>query len=330
MAISATTSILTANDWQYAKDIKPGDWVFNRLGQPVKVTTAQIYRSEDCYRVTFDDYLSIDGDKHIILPVEDPHYRKEAYRYKGKYKRTVKPTPTNIMDLQEAGLKFRGNRATYSVPTTEPIQLPHQPLGIPPFVYGFWFFARLSRRILRVPYEFAEDTYQKFKDSGYQIEKHGSYLGKYEKFTTNPSVWDQLRGQQTHKLPLCYLNGSAEQRLELIRGILSTKPCKKAARAGLFEFKTRKKHISTAFQYLTESLGAKTRISIDKAAGTYDLGVYRQPPFLPQMAKSKPTPHIARRYVMSIERIPAQLCVHIETDDSDGSYLVGEGFIPCQ
>ena len=330
MAISATSSVLTANEWQYAKDIKPGDWVFNRLGQPVRVKTVQTYRSEDCCRVTFDDSLSVDGDMHLTMPTEDQHYRCRALRYTGARKRRSAPKLRSVVDMQEIGLYCKPYTKMFSVPTTEPIQLPHQPLGIPPYIYGLWFFGRMRRRQIRIPYEFVDEAIEKLKNAGYQVEKIGSYYGKYERIRTNPSIWDQLRGLQTHKVPIQYLNGSEEQRLELLQGILSTKPCKTINRVGRFLFKTRKKHLSVTVQYLSESLGAKTNLFIDKIRKSYDLTVTRMTPFLPQMGPNRPAAHLARRYVKSIERIPAQLCVHIETDEKDGTFLVGEGFISCR
>jgi len=330
VAISATSSVLTANEWQYAKDIKPGDWVFNRLGKPVRVKTVQTYRAEDCCRVTFDDSLSVDGDMHLSMHTEDQHYRYAVSKYKGLKKRRSAPKLRSVVEMQEIGLFYKPYTKMFSVPTTEPIQLPHQPLGIPPFVYGLWFFGRIRRNQIKIPYEFLDDAIEKLKNAGYQVEKIGPYYGKYERIRTNPSIWDQLRGLQTHKMPIQYLNGSEEQRLELLQGILSTKPCKTINRVGRFAFRTKKKHLSVTVQYLSESLGAKTTLSIDKTRKTYDLKVTRIIPFLPQMGPKRPTAHLARRYVKSIERIPAQLCVHIETDEKDGTFLVGEGFISCR
>lgn len=329
MAISAKMSVFTVDDWKLAKDIRPGDWVFNRLGKPVKVKTAQIFRSEDCYRVMFDDYLSVDGDMHLAFQSEDPMYRTRTFEYKGVRPRSTKLKLRSVPDMCEVGLYHRGHRMRYSVPTTEPLQLPTQPLDIPPFLYGFWYTARSVRPYLMVPNEFADKTFEHFKNSGYQIQKLGSYKGKYEKFRTTPSIKDQLVGKPTRNIPLSYLNGSTEQRLELIQGILSAKPCRKVSRDGIFIYKSNKKHLITTFQYLSESLGAKTRFTIDKVNKSYILNVARLTPFLEQMAPKRPVVHLARRYVKSITPLPAQLCVHIETDDEDGSFLAGEGFIPC-
>ena len=329
MAISAMTSVLTANEWQYAKDIKPGDWVFNRLGQPVRVKTTQMYRAEDCYRVLFDDYLSIDGDKHLAFPSENQSYRKRVSRYKGVRKRIAQPTVRSVTKMLDTGLVFRKSRLFFSVPTTEPIQLPHQPLGIPPFLYGFWFFARRNNSFMQVPVCYAENVMQKFKDSGYKVTEMRQLKPEVRRFCTEPSIWDQLKGRQTRTLPLLYLNGSPEQRFELFQGIFSAKRINVLSKQGYFTIKTRKKYIIMAIQYLAESLGAKTKLIDNTASNYYQLDIHRWQPLLPKATTSKPTPHLARRYVKSIEPIPAQLCVHIETDDSDGSYLAGEGFIAC-
>lgn len=329
MAITATASILTGDDWKLAKDIKPGDWVFNRFGKPVKVKVAQMFRSEDCYRVTFDDYLIVEGDRHLAFDTENQQFRIGVSAYKGhfKFKRPLKRK--TVVDILEEGVLFRGNRMAHSVQTTAPIELPHQPLGIPPFVYGFWFASRKRKLILTAPFEFADRIYEKFKESGYKIEKLGVQGKKYEKFRTEPSVWDQLRGHQTHKIPLAYLNGSAEQRLDLLQGILCAKPVKKIDKVQSFLIKLVNKALSTAIQYLAESLGAQTKLSLDPINKTNNLKIYRNPPFLPEQGTARPFVSYARRYVKSIQPTQAQLCVHIETDDSDGSYLVGEGFIPC-
>ena len=329
MAIIATTSVLTGDDWKMAKDIKPGDWVFNRLGQPVKVKTAQMYRSEECYRVIFDDYLTISGDRHLAFPSEDQFYRILERKYKGTRRKTAQLKRRTVLDMMEQGLKYRETRMKFSVPTTEPVQLPEQPLSIPPFLYGFWFLARRRENSMDVPYEFAEQVYQKFKDAGYKIQIMRDVRNTYEKFRTIPSISSQLKVQQTRKVPIAYMNSSAEQRMELLKGLLCSKPCKKLSKWGFFDLKLRNKQLVTTFQYLSESLGARTYITHEAKLNRDVLTIRRTPAFLPEQAEPRPYFHHARRYVKSIESIPAQLCVHIETDDSDGSYLAGEGFITC-
>lgn len=326
MAITAKSSVLTGDGWMYAKDVLPGDWVYNRLGQPVKVKTTQTFRAEECYRVTFDDFFVSEGDGNLAFPSEDYQYRKRSFSYLGKRPRTAQPKIRSVNELLERGIYYKGTRKFFSVPTTEPIQLPTQPLGIPPFVYGFWFMSRKKEKILSAPLEFADMIYEEFQNAGYKVEKLGPHLKDYEKFRTEPSIWKQLVGEDTYKIPLNYLNGSAEQRLALLQGMIATRPTRSTKRSFSVSMHLRKKQTITAIQWLAESLGAKTRITYDKSVNLHRLNMIRLVPFI---GETKRVAHLARRYVKSIEKIPAQLCTHIETDEENSSFLVGEGFIPC-
>lgn len=326
MAISATTSILTGDDWQYAKDVRPGDWVFNRFGKPVKVTLAQIYRSEDCYRVTFDDGIALDIDNHTKLPTEDLFYRVRASKYKGKLKRTTQlklQTPDEMLDT---GLRYRGNRITFSVPTTEPIQLPEQPLDIPPFIFGFWYATKNRRQVMHVGTEFAEETFEKFKEHGYKIQIVRQKNEKFLRFKATPSIWKQVVGRNIKSIPLKYLFGSHEQRADFVKGVLATMPAKMTSKTGNFLYINSNKRTLTAMQFLFESLGAKTSYNPKKPT---KLIVNRLAPFIKGMFPERGVAHLARRFVKNIEPIEPRLCVHIETDDEDGSIVVGEGFVPC-
>ena len=329
MAISATTSVLTGDDWKLAKDVRPGDWVFNHLGKPVKVKTVQMFRSEECYRVTFDDYLSVDGDKHLSFFAENTVKRVRESKYKGIQKTPVNLPKIPCTEMLNIGLHNRGNHSEFSVPTTQPVELPTQPQSIPPFVFGIWFMGAISKKQISIPNEFAEYIYEKFQENGYKIvdiTKRGSEM---QRFRTKPCIWTQLHVRYPTKVPFAYLNGSKDQRLDLIRGMLCVKNCKPLPKNHKLFIRQREKYKSFVLQYLSESLGAKTQYRIDQHRDTYDISILRLKPFLEQHEQKKPTRHYARRYVKSIEPIPAQLCVHIETDKEDGSFLAGEGFIPC-
>lgn len=329
MAITAKTSVITADGWRYAKDIRVGDWVFNRLGKPVRVTSVQQFRSEDCYQIIFDDKTGVEGDAHLSFATEDKQYRKHIDAYKGmqKFRRPLKPL--SVTEMLEVGLRFRGNRRFLSVPTTEPIQFPHQPLGIPPAIYGFWFVARTSHKYMAVPKQNSEEIYELFRNNGYIVEKKRKKHPIVEYFTTVPSIWDQTRGEKTHNLPDRYMYGSPEQRSELIYGMLS-------ARRAVTDLKVKKiiiygndKRKMTAIQQIAESLGAKTRLFVNSRHKEITLSIARNTPVYGMLPRKRVHVHEARRFVEAIEPIPAQLCVHIETEEKSDGFLVNGGFIPC-
>ena len=136
MAILATERVLTLDWWKPAAKLEVGDYVFDKDGKIVQVKLIQQYHSDDCYEVTFSDYLSIRGDDKLGFPTEDLKYRKRLDEYKGIFKFTRPLKHFTVSALLDLPLKDKRDRLAYSVPTTKPLQLPHQTLPVPPFVFG--------------------------------------------------------------------------------------------------------------------------------------------------------------------------------------------------
>ena len=83
-------------------------------------------------------------------------------------------------------------------------------------------------------------------------------------------------------------------------------------------------------QGLLESLGHRVTVVHDPWKNYYRIMFHSKIKLVEeQTIKSKVMIHNGRRYIKAVEKLPAQLCVHIETDGPDNSILVGEGFIPC-
>jgi hypothetical protein len=70
---------------------------FDRLGQPTTIKLIQQYRAQKCYEVQLMDGLTVAGDEHLKLPLENKKYRDRANQHLGKYKfrRPLKPTPVS-------------------------------------------------------------------------------------------------------------------------------------------------------------------------------------------------------------------------------------------
>ena len=188
MAVLATEKILTLDYWKPASKLKVGDYVFDRNGQVVKVKLVQEFRSEECYEVTLNDYLSIRGDQNLGFAMETSKYRIRACEYKQtrKFKRPLKPF--TVSDLLDQPLKNHRNRLLYSIPTTAPIELPYQDLPVPPFVFGFWLFNEKYDGKMKIPKDVPDTPLEKFKDHGYKL------IGRRE-FSVHPSVRSQQIGR---------------------------------------------------------------------------------------------------------------------------------------
>ena len=277
-----------------------------------------------------NDYLTISGDKHLEFLVENFKYRLRAMTYKGYHPFRRPLRPINVENLLELGHKREDNRLIYSIPTTKPIELPHQTLPVPPFVFGFWFVNRKPTGFFTTNPHTTEEVDRQLKDFGYKIKIRKTIKNGWRQFTISPTIESQLAPNIPTKIPANYLLADKEQRIELLRGILFSKPKPYSEYKDRFVFSTQHYGTALAVQGLVESLGGKTRLVFLEQRKTYQL-IFKTRLKLVHNQKSKPIKiHQARRYIENITKIQPQSCVHIETDGPDNSYLVGEGFISCR
>ena len=303
--------------------------MFDRKGKLVKVTLAQQYQGTACYEVTFNDYLSVSGDSKLTLPTENIKYRNRLQTYKGKLKFRRPLRPLNAETLFTTPLLNKRNRKTISVPTADPLALPHMDLPVPPFVFGFWFFALRARGTMAAARNCTDYVREKFKDHGYRTEL-GILLntGEYD-FACEPRISSQLIPNVPTKIPNNYLLASPEQRTELLSGIICAKNRQYDKKSDKFRFSSGNYDTVRRVQLLAESLGARTALTHDEYKGYYTVWFKIRVKIHPEQDSPPPKIHYGRRYVTKISPIPAQLCVHIETNGEDGTILAGEGFIPC-
>jgi hypothetical protein len=330
MAILANQKVLTLDYWKPANKIQPGDYLFDQNGKPVRVKLVQEYFSEDCYEVTLNDYLTISGDKRLEFLVENFKYRLRAMTYKGYHPFRRPLRPMNVENLIEQGYKREDNHRIYSIPTTKPIELPHQTLPVPPFVFGFWFINRKPSGYFTTNPETTEEVEQQLKDFGYKIKIRKTLKNGWRQFTISPTIESQLAPDIPTKLPANYLLADKDQRIELLRGILFAKAQQYSTNRDQFRFSTTHYGTALAVQGLVESLGGKTRLSFTEQKKIYSLFFKTRLKLVPNQVSKPIKVHQARRYIEKITKIQPQTCVHIETDGPDNSYLVGEGFISCR
>ena len=327
MAITSNQRILTLDYWKYASQLKAGDYVFDRQGNPVKIKLIQQYYAQDCYEVMFDDYLTVQGDRHLALPLETPKYRNRLATYKGyhKFRRPLKHT--KLAALENNSLRDKRNRKMFSVPTTQPINFPTQPnLPIPPFVFGYWIINRGVNKTLTVKYEHKDFIYEQFKDHGYIPKRLRDIHGSTERFSVIPQIEKQLAPFIPHAIPENYLMGSVEQRTELLRGILYARPRQYEVKSDTFKITLSDAKLAGQIRFLVESLGHRTRPYAEKNDKSITLYFKSRTPLVNYQTSPPLKIHHGRRYVTEIIPIQPQMCVHIETEGDD-TILVNEGFI---
>jgi hypothetical protein len=330
MAILATEKVLTLDWWKPASKLVVGDYVFDKDGKIVQVKLVQQYHSENCKRVTFNDHLSVSGDTHLNFMVEDLKYRNRVHQYVGRFQFRRPLKQKSVEDLQETPLRDKRERLVYSVPTTRPLELPHQTLPVPPFVFGLWFFNRKSKGQFSVQGIYHDDVVQKLKDYGYKVMLGKKLAGGRREFTITPSIESQLAPNIPNKITNNYLLASPEQRLELLQGIMVAKPLQYNQKIDRFRFSSQNLPTVLRIQSLVESLGSKTTIEHSETNNTYRLFFKTRLQLVSNQQSPPVKVHLGRRYIKKITKIEPQMCVHIETTSKDSTILVGEGFIPCR
>lgn len=329
MAILANEKVLTLDYWKYAHTLSEGDYVFNREGKLVRIKLIQKYRANECYQVVFNDHLTVSGDKNLRFPLENTKYRKRLNEYKGKRQFLRPLKDTKLEDLLTASLRNNNNRLAFSVPSAKPLELPTQTLPVPPFIFGFWFFNRRSTKKLAAPRGKWEEVERQFKEHGYKITVGKKINTGEREFSVYPSIESQLMPDIPWQIPNNYLLGSNEQRLELLRGILHAKHRQYSVKRDRFRFTSQHQRIFSQIQFLVESLGHKTTCIFDETKEYYTISFKSRLKLLDEQVSPPLKVHNDRRYIKQIEPMGEQLCVHIETEGADNSFLVGAGFISC-
>lgn len=330
MAILANEKILTLDYWKPASKIQPGDFVFDKEGQIVEVKLVQEIMAPMCYETIFSDNLSVTGDKNLTFLVENYVYRIGACKYKGVQKFRKQLIKKPVEELANGPLKNGKNRKLYSVPTVKPLELPHQDLPVPPFLFGFWFFNQRANKTYTSPKGCSEKIHGKFKDHGYKITTRRRLPNDERVFEVYPTIESQLAPFIPNKIPANYLLSSAEQRLELLSGILYAKGRQYNKKTDTFRITCINLPLLRQVQALVESLGHKTTIKFDDYRQSYTMYFRSRLRLIDHQQSPKLKVHNDRRYITKVVPLTPQKCIHIETKGKDKSFLVGEGFIPCR
>ena len=160
-----------------------------------------------------------------------------------------------------------------------------------------------------------------FRNYGHFIKtrKHKNGLTLFD---IRPSVRDSFLFAGLNiptSLPFYYLDGSVAQRIELLEGLIDGGFIKKYKNSNLYVAKNANYHLMRKIQGFVESLGVKTTLYTPEKTPTYTLKFRIKDDFSVLYGTN-------RRFVTKITKIPPKPCVHIETE---GQFLVGEGYIPA-
>ena len=324
MAIVADTPIPTPKGYTLASDLKPGDYIFDPQGNPQPVLSVQGYISQDCYRATFSDGLSIEGDRHMSFMLQSFNYRiKQANWFKNQGSKYAKRFRRKMEKLSAAQLhkskiiRDHNNNSEYALTNIQPLRYPQVDLPVPPYVFGLWIgsITPAGRHWLRDK-DF-NNMQRKVRQHGFNLVKKKSSSGGRWEFFFRPSVRESF----THAgvliptmIPQPYLEADVDSRWALLDGLIDAQDVTESKQyPGLFMARDAWLPIRRK-QQLVEGLGMGSRLLKSDLDTKFELNF------------RFPNKNLAanRRFLRKIEKISAKKCVHIETK---AEFVAGEGFL---
>ena len=323
MALANNTAVPVPEGWMLAKYLKVGDYVMSWNGMPMQITSIQTYKPKEMYEVTLNDGISFQADEHTKLPVETTYDRINEANLKHKYKRRKKQRYASIGEMLQTGLLTKKNRKFYAVPNCKPIHFVTEDHPVPPFIVGLWMTRRNKTNIYRVPVERLDYIKKEIKLVGWSHKQ----LAENE-IEIRPSIGTSFLTRYfaiPTVLPIEYTFGSVDQRIDLLRGMLSVRPNCYDVKMHRFRVQSEDLKFLTTIQSVCESLGIKTILFSRPTCFSHVLMFKTNIKLVPNQIYQERMMNAGRRLVSKIENILPVECIHIETPEP---LAIGQGFLP--
>lgn len=270
--------IPTPNGWTTLGEIKVGDFVFDRYGNPTKVLGVFPQGVIDCYKVTLSDGRSTYCNNEHIW---------SCYANDGKSNKLKEYT---VKELLEMGLKRESHRSDgrvsysckFKIPFQKPVNYPRKSLNIDPYVLGCFLgdgccmespltISSSDEELVSVIAERIKGKYQKLPANNYSwifYNENGDKIRTKEFFKDYLNELVKLCADKF--IPRDYLASSIEQRMELLQGLMDTD-----GSIGCDEncyhctYTTISEKLKDTFCELLGSLGYKFHVREDTRQGKY-------------------------------------------------------------
>ena len=356
-ALALNTKIPTPDGWKQMKDIHVGDYVFSKNGTPSKVLAESEIFNKPMYRVTFEDGSSIDASEDHIWTVQTKTSRRTAKRIPTARKR-IKPWledndgwyQTTTKELKDDFLFHRkdgkGVEYKYRVPMTDAVRYPEKDLPLDPYTLGVWLGDGCRNfTMITCSDEDKDEMMSLLKREGHTVkwtkpeDRSGTIF--VDTAVGNNKMLKALKeiGVFRNKhIPELYLQGSVDQRLALLQGLMDTDGF--CSKVGECEFTQKSKELSLQVLELVRSLGIKASIREKRATcNGKDCGIVYRVIFFTskdfpcfrlkrkaERLKEKLAPRMSAKSIVNVEQIETRESKCIAIDDESHLYLAGDGF----
>lgn len=331
--ISHDTPVLTAVGWKTHGDLMPGDYVFGRKGQPVRVTAVSEEDQAD-QLVSFTDGSQIQCHaRHEWVVFDRSSHGSPQCRLE-----------TGAMKEQGVWLGVRGRRGgrgRFQLDANVPIDFPEQDLDLHPYILGVWLGNGAESKNCIVHSSADSALVERVEALGIRrtTTTVHAMTGVYTSYFH--ALYGLLKQNDLlgHKhIPEKYLIASRSQRLELLAGLIDADGYL-YHKNGRVTYSSCSEEIIEGVRKLVVSLGWRVSIAaadpVVSSSGIHGRQVVYQLCFnptqeLPVTLVRKQVigkdPMIRRRSITAIQTVAPKLgrCIQVE----GGIYLVGKTLIP--
>lgn len=326
------TPVLTTQGWKNHGDLKIGDYVYGIDGNPKKILHVFPKDTANCL-LTFSNGEKIQCHENHEWVVWDRHRNKL---------RTIETKELFEKDIDSGEKNKRGHRYYYFLPHREPFKGKKREYAVEPYVLGVWLGDGTEKKptltICNTDLEIVNEVKKHYKLSTVYEQvgcKAYHFLGLRENLEKLGMC--HSRKALGKRIPQEYLNGSLEQRLDLLAGLIDTDgTCNKKEKK--YSISTTNEELKDGIINLISTFGWRCNISkaepkISNSGIHGKKIVYRigfSPTFeIPCRVERKQLKEFSKQRMVSITEV-AHIeakkgnCIQVE----DGIYCVGKTMIP--
>lgn len=214
--LALDTPILTTRGWTTMGRLRVDDKVFGEDGRPATVTYLSPVVIRKTYRVKFDDGSEITATDNHLWTVE------KRYTPQKGASQTYKVVTVTTEELAQS-VNY-GNRPRFRIPVAAPLQLETRHLPIDPYVLGVWLGDGRSNRGAIVVDKSDFEIVEEIKARGYEFSPHYSNKANlvYGTIIGLRTALRKLNLLDNKHIPDTYKMAGAEQRMDLLRGLMDT------------------------------------------------------------------------------------------------------------
>ena len=291
MGFDSRLPVPTTRGWIPASMIKAGDEVFSYTGKPTKVTLVQQYTPEVCYKIWLKDGLTLVVDNRTGIPA---YTNKSIITLRRWSKNRLQPRKNAVITPQSPERIMNYEEGRCRIPVAQPLRPITLPLVVDPYRFGAWIMTTKSVR--------ERDT-----------EVTRELVERFGKIPTD--------------IPEEYLLAGFEQRVQLLKGILSKRPRAFNDERTQFSIGTTDLQLARQIQNLVESLACQAIFTYNTKNRTNYVKFRTFLNLVPGQLPPKNPLELEFRRIVKVAEAPPRECTYIKTEDPDNTILVSEGFL---